>query len=463
MTTAAHTLPLPRWIPTDWVPTYEMNRSISLYWRNETGIEPAEFYDGYGVVIFDWAHGAQQWINEYTPMDNGAVLAKQCSVIKARNPHIKCNVYRNNVIALNQFRHISKILDDPAFAGYFLRFKAGATQSGKCWAVHDPRAVPGTGEDSFVDPKWPTPVICANLTTSDVHVPMCDKAEPSKCNRKQYFDQHQCPQVPGHNWANDTKDVYQGLICKGSTCNCGNSPCGEFLFDFTNASLVDWWLHEHMGGATALAHPDVDGLILDDQWGRGPSEIESHSVDDMGLTSNDTKNMHKAYETAMGRLLAYIASRNKFLAGGRNRGYFGDSMSIHNASTCASKMTAMCAAAPTFGQWYVVNYEYIDPPDYGVRPTNAVLDVAYFLSTRAPFAWIAGGHMLGWHMSHWWAANKTRRINFRTDLRPSEFNDDYGVPTGNCTQLEQGVFTRRWSKANVTVNCNTLQGEIASL
>jgi hypothetical protein len=49
-----------------------MNRSISLYWRNETGVEPAEFYDGYGMVMLDWAHGAQEWINDYQPMDNGA-------------------------------------------------------------------------------------------------------------------------------------------------------------------------------------------------------------------------------------------------------------------------------------------------------------------------------------------------------------------------------------------------------
>jgi hypothetical protein len=52
-------------------------------------------------------------------MDNGVVLAKQCSLIKARNPHIKCNVYRNTVIALNQFRHVSKVLDDPAYAGTY--------------------------------------------------------------------------------------------------------------------------------------------------------------------------------------------------------------------------------------------------------------------------------------------------------------------------------------------------------
>jgi hypothetical protein len=45
----------PPWIPSDWTPTYQMNRSISLYWRNATGVEPAEFYDGFvprhGVVV----------------------------------------------------------------------------------------------------------------------------------------------------------------------------------------------------------------------------------------------------------------------------------------------------------------------------------------------------------------------------------------------------------------------------
>ena len=50
---------------------------------------------------------------------------------------------------------------------------------------------------------------------------MCDKADPSKCNRRLYFDQNQCPQVPGDNWSNDTKDVYQQLVCRGPSCDCG--------------------------------------------------------------------------------------------------------------------------------------------------------------------------------------------------------------------------------------------------
>ncbi len=111
-----------------------------------------------------------------------------------------------------------------------------------------------------------------------------------------------------------------------------------------------------------------------------------------------------------------------------------------------------------------MNYEYAPPPTYGLRAPNVLLDVAYFLLTRGPWAWVAGGPMLGWHMSHWWMeSNQTHRVQFRTDLRPPEFNEDYGEPLCSCAQEQAdkpGVFVRQWTKANVTVDCNALQGRI---
>eukprot|EP00040_Diaphanoeca_grandis_P026411 m.147864 g.147864 ORF g.147864 m.147864 type:complete len:587 (+) comp30565_c0_seq1:106-1866(+) len=445
----------PPGIPSTWKPTYEMNKSISLYWRNATGIEPPENFDGYGLVMFDWAMGAQQWINDYAPMDNGIVLAKQCEVIKARNNNTKCIVYRNSVIALNQYKHISSVLDDPSYTDFFLKFKANATQTGKCWGEVDPRQGHGPW-----DPIWPTPVVCEALTPTDVHTPFCDKAQPSKCNSVHYFDQNQCPQVPGDNWSNDSKKVYQGLSCNGPSCNCGASPCGEYLFNFTNPDMVDWWLLEHMGGETALDHPDVDGVITDDYWNGPPSEIDSHSLEDMGFTESDTKAINADYNTAMARLKTMTAERNKFIS---IMGYNGDSISNTNSQQCISKLTSMCdnnSTGPVFGSWYAVEYNYVQPPVYGIKDTNAVMDVAYFLLTRGPWAWIGGGSMLGWHMSHWWTANQTRRIQFQIDLRPPAFNDDYGTPTSSCAQTTPGVFTRDWSEALITVNCNTLEGTI---
>ena len=401
-------------------------------------------------------------------------------MIKERQgPDFRCIVYRNTVIALNQFRHVSQILDDPQYAGYFLKFKQGATQATKadgspdCWGIADPRAhgcIDSSCSNCDVigrrsgcnDPLWPTPAVCAVSKPSDVHVPLCDKAEPTKCSKEFYFDQNQCAQVPGDNWSNDTKDVYQGLICKGKSCNCGKLPCGEYLFDFRNDSLVEWYLKTHMGGPTALGHPDVDGLILDDYWSSSPSEIDSHSIEDMGLSPAEAGAVHSAYTVALSKLLAYIETQNKSLPGGRPMAYGGDMMSTQSTASCKVKLASMCGAIPRPGEWYAVNYAYIPPPAYGVKATNSELDVAYFLLTRAPFAWIAGGPMLGWHMSHWFATNKSRRINFRHDLRPPAFNADYGEPTDNCTQITPGVYVRHWTKATVTVDCTTMKGKIQS-
>jgi hypothetical protein len=270
--------------------------------------------------------------------------------------------------------------------------------------------------------------------------------------------------VPGHNWANDTEETYQGLTCFGKTCDCGESPCGEFVFDFRNASMIEWWLNEHMGGATALGHPDVDGLILDDHWSAGgPSEIDSHCKEDTGLTAADVSAIMSAYSGAMAQLFQSIAHKGKFLAGGRDQAYSGDKMSTSNSHACLAKLSSMCSSTPSFGQWYAVDYTYMPSPDYGIAPTNARLDVAYFLLTRAPFAWIGGGPMFGWHMSHWWAENKSRPITYRKDLRPPEFNADYGVPTSNCTATTAGVFQRQWTKAVVSIDCTSMEGTIDPL
>ena len=443
-------------VPQSWAPSYEMNASISLYWLNASGLEPAEFYDGYGLVMFDWGHAAQHWINDFSPMDNAAALAEQCALVKARSPRTRCVVYRNTAIALNQHRHVSSVLDDPAFADYFLRFKPNATNTGPCYGIEDPRQ-----RGSPWDPIWPTPAVCETRAPTDVHVPLCDKANSSKCNTVHYFDQNQVPQVPGDNWSNDTMDVYQGLVCRGATCDCGASPCGEFLFNFSTPAAVDWWLLEHMGGENALDHPAVDGLLLDDYWtASGPSEIDSNMLADMGLGGADAAAMTAAWSAAMTRLYALADERGKFVG---DMSYSGDSLSRASAAQCAARLTAMCdEGLPAFGVWYVVDYAYVQPPAFGVAATNAALDVAYFLLTRGPWAWIAGGPMLGWHMSHWWTAGRGRRINFREDLRPAEFDGDYGEPLCSCVQRAPGVFVRQWTKANVTVDCNAMEGRIES-
>ena len=57
--------------------------------RNGSGFQPASTLERYGLLIWDWAHAADVWINREprgSPIDNGAVLAEQCARAKQANP-----------------------------------------------------------------------------------------------------------------------------------------------------------------------------------------------------------------------------------------------------------------------------------------------------------------------------------------------------------------------------------------
>ena len=73
-------------------------------------------------------------------------------------------------------------------------------------------------------------------------------------------------------------------------------------------------------------------------------------------------------------------------------------------------------------------------------------DLANFLLVRGPYAWL--GH--GW-------LGCSHEYPF-----PPEFNLDYGQPVGLCSETAPGtgVFRRRWTKANVEMDCNVFKGAI---
>jgi len=44
---------------------------------------------------------------------------------------------------------------------------------------------------------------------------------------------------------------------------------------------------------------------------------------------------------------------------------------------------------------------------------------------------------------------------------PEELDADYGVPAGDCAEVgETEVFQRRWSKADVSLDCRAFEGKI---
>ena len=87
-------------------------------------------------------------------------------------------------------------------------------------------------------------------------MPRCDTTyDPPLCSDF-YHDQEQSPAVPSP--SNPNPDG----VCAG-TCDCGGVPCGEYLFDHRNGTMLrDWLLNEVIGGPNGVDHPSISGLFI---------------------------------------------------------------------------------------------------------------------------------------------------------------------------------------------------------
>ena len=88
-----------------------------------------------------------------------------------------------------------------------------------------------------------------------------------------YYDTTQTPHLAVAPWNGrcqcvDQSPHYGAKLCTdGPVCECGEGlPCGQFMFDFRNSSLLDWLLNEYIGGPLGLGSPNVDFVFLDDEW-----------------------------------------------------------------------------------------------------------------------------------------------------------------------------------------------------
>jgi hypothetical protein len=89
----------------------------------------------------------------------------------------------------------------------------------------------------------------------------------------------------------------------------------------------------------------------------------------------------------------------------------------------------------------------IDP--YTKQLPYFMQDLATFLFVRGPFAW------LGYGLNGCMHVNKPRPNSWNaTYRRPDAMDEDYGEPLEPlCREIRPGVFERKWSKANVELDC----------
>jgi hypothetical protein len=100
-------------------------------------------------------------------------------------------------------------------------------------------------------------------------------------------------------------------------CDCGKSPCGEYIFDHRNASFSDWFINEWMITNETLLHtPQISLGYLDDWMSlRGPSETEGHFIEDTGSTAAEMSAHVAAYLANIKKLEAQLIKHGGFWQG----------------------------------------------------------------------------------------------------------------------------------------------------
>jgi len=419
-----------------WPPTYDLSESSITMQCNSTGFSSPERGGSFGIVSYDWSNDKADWAMQQ-PMDCEERLLTQAMSTKAANNVSRVFVYRNVVKALPWFKSVRLILDDPLYSGFFLKFRQ--------------------------DDGSPTAVS------------RCAAENEEKCSVF-YHDQEQTPAVPTEDDPNPDGSCPP---VEDGGCDCGTQPCGEYLFDHRNGTqLLSWLLENHILSMTAVGHPSIDGLFMDDFWCsdlicadspttpgcpcsdpvQGATEIDRNQQADMDLSDEDIRDLYLAWDNNMEQIQQAILNKNGYtwslMQGQDNANAMPD---LLTAEECAIALSEACD--PT-SSWQTSSKLFGITVDQN-EPTQLEQDVAFFLLARGDYAWLGWGV---WGMT--WPFNPEPAHGELPPLpdgvpRPKIIDQDFGIPIERvCSQVEPGVFERKWSSGIVRLDCNNFEANL---
>ena len=380
----------------------------------------------WSIVSLDWSAwkwGPDGWASR-KPMDCEEVLFSeaQSAVAGSSRARAKAWVYRNTCKALPWFSSVRKVLEDPAYAPWFLKYAATPPINGS--AYYSPRCDPNSGlcsgyyHDSTQSPDYARMPACPITGDCSIQVPGF-------------------PQGDGN--------------CTAPACDVGGVvPVGEYVFDprafnvsVKGQTLGQWWISDYLFSGTGAGNSNITGFYFDDAVNAQGlcSELDSHQAADLGLGPAEGAAVAAAYRSNFEFINAELVRRGAFteqlLQKVRAPGRPGDCAALFRGGLCKANPPAML----------------LDLGD-----DDAVeLGFATFLLGRGPYAWYG----------HTWQGCGSPDVNQKTRWpawHAGLFDADYGVPVDAlCEEREPGVFSRRWSRAVVSVNCSSLSANITML
>jgi hypothetical protein len=182
--------------------------------------------------------------------------------------------------------------------------------------------------------------------------------------------------------------------------------------------------------------------FCDHNWFGGLTEEDVNCVNDSGLVSEDVQQIYDGYISAMDAIRTAVINNGGFAW------QFFTEVGTPSQSQCTSFYRTACSSTSEY-QENAIMYSFMKNANGSPVPLpNFSEDLASFLLIRGPYAWLGYG---------WVGCD----VNYEF---PAPLTFDYGVPQGICSETvpgQSGIFTRQWSKANITVNCNTFDFDVA--
>jgi len=184
----------------------------------------------------------------------------------------------------------------------------------------------------------------------------------------------------------------------------------------------------------------------------GATEEDFYCTEDMGLSQADVTAIRDGWQKTMDTVKEAVLAH-----GGFAWPYFSargiKSLDLSDPRPeCAAYHRSQCVAGGGAASKGALMFEFTRAKFHSPFPLPfAEQDAASFLLVRGPYAWIGFS----------WMGCTTEQ--YHTFQRPAQLDVDYGEPTeASCreTATGSGVFTREWSRASITLDCNTWNATI---
>jgi hypothetical protein len=263
---------------------------------------------------------------------------------------------------------------------------------------------------------------------------------------------------------------------------------GEYLWNHLNGSMLrDFLVNEVIGGPTGIGHPAISGVNIDDFWRwngqppgsgpnppNGPSEVAPEWQSDTGFTEADVEAMHVEWGRTMEAVQVELVKKKAFSAEWFNcpmtpntSTYCWDDALLPPVNTDMTSCNLECQKAQCVQHMrqycrpsnesliHKLAWQYIFTrvsPSQSIKDDGQLpafeQDLARFLLLRGEYAWLG----FSWQQPYCGDAY----------ARPPQLDWDFGQPISDCAEVgdDTEIFTRRWSRAHVQLDCKTFVAKI---